>query len=93
MHVPATLVRGGTSKCWLFDESELPTVDGLEALLVNAYGAADPVHLDGVGGATPTTSKPPTRSTYPLWILATMKSSSTTSTLITPAPPRQAAGR
>ena len=57
MHVPATLVRGGTSKCWLFDESELPTVDGLEALLVNAYGAADPVHLDGVGGATPTTSK------------------------------------
>ncbi len=58
MHVPATLVRGGTSKCWLFDEAELPTsVDDLEALLVNAYGAADPVQIDGVGGATPTTSK------------------------------------
>ncbi|MFC7345000.1 PrpF domain-containing protein [Saccharopolyspora griseoalba] len=58
MHVPATLVRGGTSKCWLFDETELPNSTGdIEALLVNAYGAADPVQLDGVGGATPTTSK------------------------------------
>ena len=58
MHVPATLVRGGTSKCWLFDEAELPTsVSDIEALLVNAYGAADPVQLDGIGGATPTTSK------------------------------------
>ncbi|TWF96011.1 PrpF domain-containing protein [Saccharopolyspora dendranthemae] len=62
MHVPATLVRGGTSKCWLFDESSLPTtIDSapaeLEGLLVSAYGAADPVQLDGVGGATPTTSK------------------------------------
>lgn len=58
MHVPATLVRGGTSKCWLFDEAELPTsVGDIEALLVNAYGAADPVQLDGIGGATPTTSK------------------------------------
>lgn len=58
MHVPATLVRGGTSKCWLFDEAELPTsISDIERLLVNAYGAADPVQLDGVGGATPTTSK------------------------------------
>ncbi|MER7011728.1 PrpF domain-containing protein [Saccharopolyspora sp. NPDC000359] len=62
MHVPATLVRGGTSKCWLFDQSALPatvdpTAQDLEALLVNAYGAADPVQLDGIGGATPTTSK------------------------------------
>ncbi|WP_433873443.1 PrpF domain-containing protein [Saccharopolyspora sp. CA-218241] len=58
MHVPATLVRGGTSKCWLFDAAAVPTAsDALEALLVNAYGAADPVQLDGVGGATPTTSK------------------------------------
>ncbi|MER6990189.1 PrpF domain-containing protein [Saccharopolyspora hirsuta] len=62
MHVPATLVRGGTSKCWLFDQSALPTTvdttaQDLEGLLVNAYGAADPVQLDGVGGATPTTSK------------------------------------
>jgi len=32
-------------------------VTGLEALLVDAYGAADPVRLDGVGGATTTTAK------------------------------------
>ncbi|WP_037303348.1 PrpF domain-containing protein [Amycolatopsis orientalis] len=58
MHVPATLVRGGTSKCWLFDQRDVPpTLDGIEELLVNAYGADDPVHLNGVGGATPTTSK------------------------------------
>lgn len=58
MHIRATLVRGGTSKCWLFDQSALPaTVDSFDDLLVNAYGAADPVQLDGVGGATPTTSK------------------------------------
>lgn len=58
MHVPATLVRGGTSKCWLFDEAELPaSVADIEGLLVNAYDAADPVQLDGIGGATPTTSK------------------------------------
>ncbi|GAB2935218.1 PrpF domain-containing protein [Streptomyces mayteni] len=58
MRVPASLVRGGTSKCWLFDHRDVPSsMDGLERLLVNAYGATDPVHLDGVGGATPTTSK------------------------------------
>lgn len=58
MHVPATLVRGGTSKCWLFNRVHVPTDrKRLERLLVDAYGADDPVHLDGVGGATPTTSK------------------------------------
>ena len=58
MHIPATLVRGGTSKCWLFNQVHTP-VDraGIERLLVAAYDAADPVQLDGVGGATPTTSK------------------------------------
>lgn len=58
MHVPATLVRGGTSKCWLFDQAQVPAaLDQLEGFLVDAYGAADPVQLDGIGGATPTTSK------------------------------------
>ncbi|WP_031466413.1 PrpF domain-containing protein [Sciscionella sediminilitoris] len=58
MHVSASLVRGGTSKCWLFDHRDVPaTLDGIERLLVDAYGAADPGQLDGVGGATPTTSK------------------------------------
>ncbi|MFC8348237.1 PrpF domain-containing protein [Streptomyces sp. NPDC057280] len=58
MHIPATLVRGGTSKCWLFNQVDVPADRGdLERLLVAAYGATDPVELDGVGGATPTTSK------------------------------------
>ncbi|MFJ2239215.1 PrpF domain-containing protein [Streptomyces sp. NPDC087859] len=58
MYIPATLVRGGTSKCWLFNQVDVPADrDALERLLVAAYGAADPVELDGVGGATPTTSK------------------------------------
>ncbi|MEU2915030.1 PrpF domain-containing protein [Streptomyces massasporeus] len=58
MHTPATLVRGGTSKCWLFNQVDVPSGRGeLEKLLVAAYGATDPVELDGVGGATPTTSK------------------------------------
>ncbi|MFF7307986.1 PrpF domain-containing protein [Streptomyces sp. NPDC008137] len=58
MHTPATLVRGGTSKCWLFNQVDVPAGrDELEKLLVSAYGAGDPGELDGVGGATPTTSK------------------------------------
>ncbi|MBA2811294.1 PrpF, AcnD-accessory [Streptomyces sp. KM273126] len=58
MHTPATLVRGGTSKCWLFSQVHVPVDRSeLEKLLVAAYGSTDPVELDGVGGATPTTSK------------------------------------
>ncbi|MFM9369953.1 PrpF domain-containing protein [Streptomyces sp. Da 82-17] len=58
MHTPATLVRGGTSKCWLFQQVHVPADrDALEQLLVAAYGSADPVEPAGVGGATPTTSK------------------------------------
>lgn len=58
MRIPATLVRGGTSKCWLFAQENVPDdLAELERVLVGAYGSADPVQLDGVGGATPTTSK------------------------------------
>jgi Uncharacterized protein conserved in bacteria len=54
----AVWIRGGTSKCWLFDadrlaEAELPADTILEA----AFGAADARQLDGVGGASSTTSK------------------------------------
>lgn len=62
MRLPASLVRGGTSKCWLFDAAALHDrieldLPNLERLLVNAYDAGDSAHIDGVGGATPTTSK------------------------------------
>src|ERR1044072_9744662 len=52
------MIRGGTSEWWVFDNQ-----DGLETgvasapLLLAAYNAADPRQIDGVGGASSTTSK------------------------------------
>lgn len=58
MRVRGTLVRGGTSKCWLFDAEEIDALDvDAETALVALFGAADPRQIDGVGGATSTTSK------------------------------------
>ncbi|MEV6028343.1 PrpF domain-containing protein [Streptomyces sp. NPDC052036] len=58
----ATLVRGGTSKCWLFSaedfhEAILATGLDRDRILTTAFGSADRRQLDGVGGATATTSK------------------------------------
>lgn len=56
-----TWMRGGTSKCWLFNAIDVdPIVDragGLDALLASAFGSGDPRQLDGVGGGSSTTSK------------------------------------
>lgn len=56
-----TWMRGGTSKCWLFNAVDVdPVVDragGLDALLTSAFGSGDPRQLDGVGGGSSTTSK------------------------------------
>ncbi|KHK99827.1 hypothetical protein LK09_00325 [Microbacterium mangrovi] len=58
MRVPATLMRGGTSKCWLFDRSDVPGDRRLlSELLIDLFGADDPHQLDGVGGGTSVTSK------------------------------------
>ena len=58
MRVRGTLVRGGTSKCWLFDAEEIEALEvDAETALVALFGAADPRQIDGVGGATSTTSK------------------------------------
>lgn len=55
---PATLMRGGSSKCWIFDGRGLPDDrNRLAELLVETFGAADPHQLDGVGGGTSVTSK------------------------------------
>lgn len=53
-----TWMRGGTSKCWLFDADEVDAA-GTDpgTLLAAAFDAADPRQLDGIGGATSTTSK------------------------------------
>lgn len=56
-----TWMRGGTSKCWLFNAVDIdPYVDdtvGLDAVLTAAFGSGDPRQLDGVGGGSSTTSK------------------------------------
>lgn len=58
MRVSATLVRGGTSKCWLFNSHDVPASKSeIESLLIDTFNAADPRQIDGVGGATSTTSK------------------------------------
>jgi 2-methylaconitate isomerase len=56
--VPAVLMRGGTSKCWVFDESDLDALGAdRDGLLLRLFGSPDVRQIDGVGGATSTTSK------------------------------------
>jgi 2-methylaconitate cis-trans-isomerase PrpF len=58
VRVSATLMRGGTSKCWIFDAREVDRLPvTVEDVLLAAFGAADPRQTDGIGGATSTTSK------------------------------------
>lgn len=59
--VRATWMRGGTSKCWLFNAVDVdplsPQAGGIDTLLTSAFGSGDPRQLDGVGGGSSTTSK------------------------------------
>ncbi|MBN6042241.1 PrpF domain-containing protein [Amycolatopsis sp. 195334CR] len=56
--IPATWMRGGTSKCWVFERDALAIPDrGVDEVLLRLYGSPDPRQVDGVGGATSTTSK------------------------------------
>lgn len=56
--VKATWMRGGTSKCWIFEEDDLPPPGAeRDQFLLAAFGSPDVRQLDGVGGATSTTSK------------------------------------
>ncbi len=56
--IPATLMRGGTSKGLFFDKSALPEDEGLrDRVLLAAMGSPDIRQIDGVGGAHPLTSK------------------------------------
>jgi len=66
--IPATLMRGGTSKGLYFDVRDLPADARLrDRVLLAAMGSPDVRQIDGVGGAHPLTSKvsvvgPPTRA-------------------------------
>ncbi len=64
MRIPATYMRGGTSKGVFFRLQDLPEnarVPGAarDALLLRVIGSPDPYgkHIDGMGGATSSTSK------------------------------------
>lgn len=58
VRVPGTLMRGGSSKCWLFERTEMPeNRDDIAEALIDIYGAEDPHQLDGVGGGSSVTSK------------------------------------
>lgn len=66
--IPFVLMRGGTSKCVMFRESDLPIPGPARDLtLLRAFGSPDARQIDGIGGATSTTSKaciigPPSRT-------------------------------
>jgi probable AcnD-accessory protein PrpF len=62
--IPATYMRGGTSKGVFFNLDDLPAVAGVpgearDKLLLRVIGSPDPYgkHTDGMGGATSSTSK------------------------------------
>lgn len=56
--IPATLMRGGTSKGLYFLADDLPQdIETRDALLLAAMGSPDERQIDGVGGAHPLTSK------------------------------------
>lgn len=64
MRIPATLMRGGTSKGVFFRLADLPPAarepgPARDALLLRVIGSPDPYgkHTDGMGGATSSTSK------------------------------------
>ena len=56
--IPATLMRGGTSKGLYFAAKDLPADRATrDAVLLAAMGSPDERQIDGVGGAHPLTSK------------------------------------
>ncbi|MGO1561456.1 MAG: 2-methylaconitate cis-trans isomerase PrpF family protein [Actinomycetaceae bacterium] len=60
MRVPGVIMRGGTSKAVFFHAADLPTEPAArDAFILAAYGSPDPYlrQIDGLGGATSTTSK------------------------------------
>ena len=56
--IPATVMRGGTSKGLYFLREDLPADEtARDRLLLAAMGSPDPRQIDGMGGAHPLTSK------------------------------------
>lgn len=58
MKIQAEWMRGGTSKCWVFESAQLEEFQASpDVLLPRLFGSPDHRQIDGVGGATSTTSK------------------------------------
>ena len=60
LRIPAVYMRGGTSKGVFFRAEDLPgDRDERDRILLRAIGSPDPYgkHIDGMGGATSSTSK------------------------------------
>ena len=56
--VPATYIRGGTSKAVFFHESDIPSVGrGRDTFLLRIMGSPDPMQIDGIGGTHIVSSK------------------------------------
>lgn len=56
--VPATLMRGGTSRAAFFHAGDLPEDKSLwDAVFVSAIGSYEPKHIDGLGGTLSQSSK------------------------------------
>jgi len=56
--IPATFMRGGTSRGLYFRKSDLPDDRALwDNIFLSAFGSPDPRQIDGVGGTTSVTSK------------------------------------
>src|SRR5689334_23369445 len=56
--IPCVLIRGGTSRAAFFLRSDLPAEPGLrDAVLIAAMGPGHELHVDGIGGGNPATSK------------------------------------
>jgi 2-methylaconitate cis-trans-isomerase PrpF len=56
--IRAVFMRGGTSKALFFHERDLPEDPHLrDRVILAVFGSPDPKQIDGMGGATPVTSK------------------------------------
>lgn len=56
--IPATWMRGGTSKCWVFRREDLEVPGhSVDQVLLGLFGSPDARQVDGVGGGSSTTSK------------------------------------
>lgn len=57
--VPFSLIRGGTSKCVVFDSKQVPPAgtEDLTRFLLAVMGSPDARQIDGLGGGTSLTSK------------------------------------